>query len=141
MRTKNVLGALVAVFGAFALALPPAASAAPSLDGGAAHDDVSIMACYDTSKAFIAERGYKYYPKGDTIRTTTACSDINIWANTGYWVRVCFVSGVSSCQKDYTWAPAGRWTVVATGVLDNTRFQFNFRDRSGDPLLSGRWAA
>lgn len=46
-------------------------------------------------------------------------------------------TSVGSTCNSYKSAPAGQWTVVATGVKDGTQFQFYF---ASDAYNSGVWA-
>src|SRR5690606_17762360 len=72
---------------------------------------------------------------GHYYATTSRCGDINLRSNTNRYVEVSFDKYVPSkasftltyCQNDYTLPTAGKWTVIATNVKDNTPFHYRFR--------------
>ncbi|MFB9544707.1 hypothetical protein [Micromonospora sagamiensis] len=82
-----------------------------------------IAACYDTAKSvtFFTGSGNAFWPAWGTYATTTsACADINIKPAVTSSFKVCF-ERTGSCNA-FKSAPAGQWTVIASGVLDNTKF-------------------
>ncbi|MEU6772164.1 hypothetical protein [Streptomyces sp. NPDC046759] len=62
-----------------------------------------------------------FWPEQGTYATTTpACADINVRPDRSYSFTVCF-KATGRCNG-WHYAPAGRWTVVASRVLDGTKF-------------------
>ncbi|MGW5050376.1 hypothetical protein [Actinokineospora sp. NPDC004072] len=109
--------------------------------GPAAAEPASALSCYGSAKSFSKPSGVRWYPSGGGHFTTTSnCADINVKLNAGRWIAVCFKpsSRPEYCQSNYTWAAAGQWTVIATDVLDGTRFYFDFDSTAA---VSGVWAA
>jgi hypothetical protein len=142
LRKIPIVLAAVAL-GLVALAAPAVAGTAPSQQGQAveAQGDVGVLSCYGSAKSYSKPSGEVDYPPGAGLLTSTSnCADINIKPNTTRSVRVCFApsSGAWYCQPSYRTATAGQWTVVATAVLDNTKFWFNFASTAAS---SGQYAA
>lgn len=125
-RIVTVIGVSAAL-----MAAPTAtpAQAAPSAG------DVSIMSCFGNARLFNKLTGFNQ-PNGGYHQTTSNCSDINMRPNSTTRVRVCF-QRTQACNSFKT-APAGQWTVIASNVVDNAGFYFNFA--SSGPI-SGQWAA
>jgi hypothetical protein len=129
-RTIATLAAAIALVSGAMLAGAPTASAAT---------------CYEGERFFASSAGL--YPSGsDRLTTTARCNDINVrFANNiltpSRRVRVCFYpsSGGSYCQANYTTISGSSWKVVATNVLDNTKFRLQFPDSNG--FSQGYWAA
>ncbi|MDN0194443.1 hypothetical protein [Streptomyces sp. S.PNR 29] len=141
MRMKSRKAAVVAS----ALAMTLSGLVAGGTTAGAAtQSDVGIQACYDTARSYYKPEGSYYYPSGypggTWLTATSNCNDINIRTNSNRWVRVCFdpTSGSPYCQDEYTYAESGQWAVIATAVLNGTKFKFQFW--SG-PVATGSWAA
>ncbi|MFD3523149.1 hypothetical protein [Streptomyces sp. NPDC058653] len=101
----------------------------------------TAQSCYGSAKSYSKPAGQRWVPSNgsSSLLTTGNCNDINIKPNTTTTIAVCFrpSSGGSSCQTSWKTAPAGQWTVVATDVLDGTRFIFDFGHTSAN---SGVWA-
>jgi hypothetical protein len=115
-RVSVATAAVALTVGALASGASPA--------GATAGDDVAVMACYDTQTFFSKAPGGYTYPYAPDLRTTSACSDINIKLDIGAEVRVCFDN--TGCQDQFTFAGSGKWTTVATGVRDNVAYHFQF---------------
>lgn len=130
--TEIAIGAMLSVGAVVAGAGP--AGAAPESQ----HRDITIAACIPGYvRDFYKVRGQLRVPESPGYyQTTSGCSDININPDKSTNVKVCFVGG--SCQATRKYAAAGRWTAIATGVRDNTRFYFSFSDSSA---FGGGWAA
>ncbi|MFC8665908.1 MULTISPECIES: hypothetical protein [Streptomyces] len=116
-----------------ALAAAPAAQAQPA-------DATGALSCYGSAKSFSKPAGDLFYPAAGHLTATSNCSDINIKSTYNVYVAACFLptSGGEYCQSNWTYAPGGQWTVVATSVVDGTRFYFAFRSAAAH---SGVWAA
>ncbi|WP_046495801.1 hypothetical protein [Streptomyces odonnellii] len=101
----------------------------------------TAQSCYGSAKSYSKPAGDRWVPNNGSTSflTTSNCNDINIKPNTTTTIAVCFLpsSGGWSCQTSFKTAPAGQWTVVATDVLDNTRFIFDFGHTSAN---TGVWA-
>jgi hypothetical protein len=130
MILRNVL-----VFAGLAATLGAGTVLAPQ-----AHADefAPAASCYGSAHSYSKPSGDYTYPSG-YLTTTGNCSDINIKPNTDRYVEVCWRAGEGdTCQSEYKLARAGVWTVVATDVLDGTRFFFDFRSTAAS---TGSWAA
>ncbi|MBB1256650.1 hypothetical protein [Streptomyces alkaliterrae] len=131
-----VVGGLVLAAGALS-ATSTAATAAESTDR------IGVQSCYGSAKSYTKPAGQHYYPSGypggTWLTATTNCNDINIRPNSDRYVKVCFnpSSGSPYCQSSNTWAPSGKWTVVATNVRSGTKFKFRFWS---DGRATGSWA-
>ncbi|MGC7096363.1 hypothetical protein ACPZ19_16935 [Amycolatopsis lurida] len=115
------------------------------LAGGqtAAADDLTVLSCYGNAKPYNKYFDQPYAPPGfpGTWFTTTAnCADINIKTSAQRQVKVCFLpsAGGVKCQDNWVFTVPNQWTVVATGVLDGTRFGFQFLTAGAN---SGQYAA
>ncbi|WP_328459521.1 hypothetical protein [Streptomyces sp. NBC_00448] len=118
------------------VALSPAAHAA-------AHQSPSAAAsCYGSAHSYSKPAGSEWYPplNSPNLKTTSACSDINIKSDTNRYISVCFVpsSAPAYCQSSYTLVTAGQWKAIATDVASGTVFYFDFRSTA---LSNGYWAA
>ncbi|MGW0285328.1 hypothetical protein ACWDXT_19725 [Streptomyces sp. NPDC003236] len=125
LRKHLTVGLLSAAFIGSTLIVAPTAQAAAT-------------SCYGSAKSYTKPTGARWYPTTGRLTTTSNCADINIKTNQSAYVQVCFypTSGGSTCGA-YKSAPAGQWTVIATGVKDGTQFQFLF---ASDAYNSGVWA-
>lgn len=125
LRKYLTVGLLSAAFIGSTLIVAPATQAAAT-------------SCFSSAKSYTKPTGARWYPTSGRLTTTSNCADINIKTNQSAYVEVCFypTSGGSTCNS-YKSAPAGQWTVVATGVKDGTQFQFHF---ASDAYNSGVWA-
>lgn len=115
------------------------AGTAAAADAGT-HGERRAAACYDVITSYSKPAGQSYFPYGGgDLRTTSRCADINILPNVTGDIAVCFKpsTGNQYCNS-YKRAVAGRWTVVASGVADGTRFYFAFRSTARS---TGGWAA
>jgi hypothetical protein len=129
-RTIATLAAAIALVSGAMLAGAPTASAAT---------------CYGGEEFFVSNPGL--YPSGSgRLTTSSRCNDINVRFTNNIFtpsrrVRVCFypTSGGSFCQSNYTTISGSGWKVVATDVLDNTKFRLQFPESNG--LSQGYWAA
>lgn len=96
----------------------------------------SAATCYGGAIDYSKPKSVGTLPHaGHYYATTSRCGDINLRSNTNRYVKVCFYKYVPSkgsftlnyCQSDYTLTTAGKWTVIATNVKDNTVFHYRFR--------------
>ncbi|MBB1256681.1 hypothetical protein [Streptomyces alkaliterrae] len=133
-RLAAAVGGLVLAAGALSAGTANAASA--TAGGG----DVGALACYDHSRAYTKPAGSASYPSSGWLTTTTNCRDISIRPNESRYVRVCFnpSSRPAYCQSSFTYVRAGQWNIVATSVLNGTKFNFHFQYTTRS---TGRWAA
>lgn len=132
LRKRASTGLISVALVAGAMAVAPSADAAPR-DAAPS----TATSCYGSAHSYSKPSGSYRYPTGSAyLTTTTNCADINIKTNTNRYVAVCWQDG--TCQDQYTYATAGEWTTVATGVLNGTRFFFWFRS---DASSTGSWAA
>ncbi|MEV0678675.1 hypothetical protein AB0I60_19370 [Actinosynnema sp. NPDC050436] len=96
---------------------------------GAPGTDPTVQSCYGSAKSYTAigdvSADWAEWPDYGYATTTSACADINVKTNYSRYVRVCFAT-TSTCNE---WKPAyaGQWTVVASDVLDNTKFWLRFQ--------------
>jgi len=120
--TSAALSAAVLTVGmvAASAAAAEASSAAPA---AVQHADLAAVTCYGGAvSATLSPGGYT-----PTFTTTTRCADINLRINSGggAWVAVCWVAH-GYCQDHWTWVPQdGSFHVVASSVLDGTKFDFD----------------
>jgi hypothetical protein len=88
-------------------------------------------ACHDGDVSFTKAADNYYYPTSSTGRLTTSsnCNDINFrYTNGGSRnVKVCFYpsSGGVDCQDEWKRVDSN-WAVIATDVLDGTKYRFRF---------------
>ncbi|MCD7445678.1 hypothetical protein K4B79_46830 [Streptomyces lincolnensis] len=96
--------------------------------GTATTAGAAAQSCYGTwtynkpSDTFFQPASYLYL-------ATDNCADINIKTNTSRQVKVCFYAsggGLDYCQSSYKTTTAGQWKVIATDVIDGTKFKFQF---------------
>lgn len=125
-RTRIVPFAMTAVLlgGGVAAATTGAAVASPPMA------DATIQSCLGTAKNYTSAPGGNgrnaHWPATGTYAYTTSnCADINVKTNYDRMVYVCFKK-TGTCNGG-TWAPKGKWTVVASDVLDNSGFYVQFR--------------
>lgn len=129
--TKIALGAMLCL-GAVVAGTGPAGATPGS-------ETITTAACIpDYTRDFYKMRGQLRVPEYPPLyyKTTSGCSDINIQPDKNTNIKVCFVGG--SCQPTRKYAAAGRWTAIATGVRDNTKFYFSFAESTA---VGGKWAA
>lgn len=130
-RTIRILAVAALAAGGLTAATTSTATAGP----------LTAQSCYGSAKSYSKPSGDRWYPNNGstTLTATSNCNDINIKPNTTTKVAVCFYqsSGSRYCQSSFKTAPAGQWTVVATDVLDGTRFIFDFGSTTAN---SGVWA-
>ncbi|MEV1066745.1 hypothetical protein [Streptomyces sp. NPDC050263] len=100
----------------------------------ASSTSASAATCYDGASYFSGEN--YYYPSSGTYATTSRCNDINVkianlLITPNRKVKVCFYpsSAPAYCQGSYTTVDSD-WTVVATDVLDGTRYRLLFENNS-----------
>lgn len=127
--TKAVHGMIATASLLAGLVLTAAPARAVSPDG------VQAASCYG-SFGFFGSNGQTAPGGGRFFRTTTNCLDINIKANEGGYVLVCFRN--AGCQSSFKQIVRGQWIVVATNVRDNVDFYFYFNTAGPH---SGTWAA
>ncbi|MEU3732045.1 hypothetical protein AB0E81_21940 [Streptomyces sp. NPDC033538] len=129
MRQRIAATAMSTVLAGGALGLAPAAQA----------HDIAPASCYGSANSYLKPAGTYWLPAGDVFSTSSACADINIKPNTNRYVKVCVESGgAQTCQKNYTLARAGQWTVIARSGGVGELFAFEFRS---DAKSTGSWAA
>lgn len=105
----------------------------------------SAATCYGGAKSYTLADGSYAYPNESPntssgwLTTSSRCADINIKPKRDVRVRACFKSssGTITCNalRD---ADEGVWTVVASDVLDGTKFRISFTTHGPD---SGSYAA
>ncbi|WP_369171847.1 hypothetical protein AB5J49_29405 [Streptomyces sp. R28] len=100
--------------------------------GAATQGEAVARSCYGNALSYTKDAGthiYPNYPNFYYLIATSNCADINIKTNTDRYVKVCFLTsgGGKDCQDNYKLATKGDWTVIATNVRDNAKFQFYFR--------------
>jgi hypothetical protein len=107
----------------------------------AAAGPANAATCYGGAKEFSIPWYYDtfYLPSSGTWTTSSRCKDINLKftnAIIDYELRVCFFpsSGGMTCQSSYK-KVGNSWKVVATDVMDGTKFKFQFRYKP--PAMSG----
>lgn len=87
--------------------------------------------CYGGAQTYNLADGSYIYPNSTSswLTTSSRCNDINFKpSNRSEYVRVCFKlsSGSIDCQDRHKFADEDEWTVIATDVLDGTKFRFTF---------------
>ncbi|MEU5160041.1 hypothetical protein AB0G74_10580 [Streptomyces sp. NPDC020875] len=84
--------------------------------------------CYGGSVPYTSahspDSGFQEWPANEAT-TGPNCADINIRPTQGVEVRVCLIA-TGTCNG-WTWAPANSWTVIASGVPDNTHYFLRFK--------------
>ncbi len=132
--TRKSIGAF-AVAGATTFAVSAAAVPAQAAESSGA----TVRAtCFGGAFGYTKGTNQLLVPSGaPTTRYTTGanCADINIKTRVLEAVRVCFVR--TGCQGSYRLTQAGVWTAVATNVLDNVPYYFDF---GRSPASSGQVA-
>lgn len=132
MGMKKVIGsALVGLVSVLMLALGSvSASASPHAPAGPTGNPEVLVTCYGGSVAItLPPNGYS-----GEYTTSSRCRDINLRIDSGggQWVAVCWAAH-NSCQDHWTWVPQdGSYHVVATDVLDGTRFYFTTTGGGGN---------
>jgi hypothetical protein len=89
----------------------------------------SARSCYGDAWSYSKPSGTYFQPQSTTYFATENCADINIKTGTSRKVKVCFYAsggGLDYCQSSYKTTTAGEWKVIATDVIDGTKFKFQF---------------
>ncbi|PGH47888.1 hypothetical protein [Streptomyces sp. Ru87] len=107
--------------------------AAAGLVGGTAGTagaaEQGTQSCYGEAWSYSKPSGTNFQPSSTLYFATDNCADINIKTNTSRRVKVCFYAsggGLNYCQGSYKTTTAGQWKVIATDVIDGTKFRFQF---------------
>ncbi|MFD5161624.1 hypothetical protein ACFWMJ_26685 [Streptomyces hawaiiensis] len=85
--------------------------------------------CYGNAWSYSKPSGTYFQPASALYFATDNCADINIKTDTSRQVKVCFYAsggGLNYCQSSYKTTTAGEWKVIATDVIDGTKFKFQF---------------
>jgi hypothetical protein len=116
-KVVNAVAAAAAPILLFGAAATPAAAAE-------AAPTAALATCYGGAQTFVKLEGGYY---STSYYTSNRCSDINVKSNQATFLRVCFAKiDLYTCQADYTYVVPGQWKTVATNVLDNRKFIFEF---------------
>ncbi|MBU6532254.1 hypothetical protein [Streptomyces mayonensis] len=101
-------------------------------DAGAAEQ--GAQSCYGNAWSYSKPSGTYFQPSSGALYFATGnCADINIKTNTSRKVKVCFYAsggGLNYCQSGYKTTTAGQWKVIATDVIDGTKFKFQFASQA-----------
>ncbi|MER6270918.1 hypothetical protein [Streptomyces sp900105755] len=113
------------------------ASAVGSADAANARSVATVQSCYGSAHTDYFYRrdsgGNAFYPdQGSYLTTTSACGDININPWVSYSFTVCF-KATGSCNG-WHYAPANQWTVIASQVLDGTKFYVQAKTTTDEPV-------
>ncbi|MFJ4716011.1 hypothetical protein [Streptomyces sp. NPDC088785] len=96
----------------------------------------AALSCYGSAKSYTTDN-VGFWPAGSGFAYTTSnCADINVKPTTTRRVRVCWKT--SGTCNGYRNAPAGQWTVAASGVLDGSGYWLDFE---GTGVSRGQVAA
>lgn len=126
----------VAMFGA---APAQAAPTAVRQQSSATNQVGALATCYGGAVRTIFEVG-GWGGDAGPFRTSTRCRDINVRNDSVYGTQACvvFIDRTNNCNY-WTYLPArSGWFVVATNVLDGTRFKVRFSNTAYqyEPLIS-----
>ncbi|MER7178892.1 hypothetical protein ABT404_05325 [Streptomyces hyaluromycini] len=103
-------------------------------DASAMRSGATAQSCYggahDEEFWVSTSGGNDFWPtQGSYATTTSACADINVKPSESHSFTVCF-KATGSCNG-WHYAPAGQWTVVASQVLDSTKFYLQSNTHGG----------
>jgi hypothetical protein len=100
--------------------------------------------CYGGESYFSSSNHYFPESTSGRLTATSRCNDINVRFTNNIItpsrkVKVCFYpsTGSAYCQSNYTTVYGGDWAVIATDVLDGTKFRLRFES----DWVQGYWAA